>query len=85
MLYALLIICASATSESCVIFQDTRGPYVDVKACSKRLEEMLPSADEAFIQLFPDTPGRTADGWCTTVDPKTAPHLDLEAEPAFSA
>lgn len=49
MFKAMLLVCALATPDKCVQFDDTRGPYETSDQCKVRIQEMA----RGVAQLFP--------------------------------
>ena len=49
MFEAMLLVCALATPDKCVRFDDVRGPYETYEQCKERSYEMA----EGGAQMFP--------------------------------
>ena len=49
MFEAMLLVCALATPDKCVRFDDVRGPYKTYEQCKERSYEMA----EVVAQMFP--------------------------------
>lgn len=64
MFTAILVVCAGGSLSSCLLFQDTRGPYITESECKVRLKELTPDATELFQQAFPDVTNATFTAEC---------------------
>ena len=48
MFKAMLLVCALATPNECLQFEDTRGPYATHKECTDRVQEMAANVTSLF-------------------------------------